>query len=274
MIDTAQEAATLPRISIVTLSFNQGRFLDAALRSVRDQGYPNVEHIVVDPGSTDDSRAIIDHHRAHLGPVILEPDDGPADGLNKGFTAATGAIFGCINADDLMLPGALQTIARHFTQRPDIGAICGGGVLIDADDTVLRGIRTSRVDLGDFGHGAMTFVQQGHYYRREAFAAAGGFNAANRTCWDAELMVDMVRAGVGFLTVPERLGAFRLYGDTITGSGRMAAQIRSDLARVQAKALGRAPRPSDRLEAPLRLFARRIADPAATLEGLRARLAR
>ncbi len=69
----------------------------------------------------------------------------------------------------------------------------------------------------DFGHGAMTFVQQGHWFRPTALAAAGGFNAANRTCWDAELLVDMALAGVRFTNVPATLGAFRLYG--VIGDG-------------------------------------------------------
>ena len=262
-----------PRISIVTLSFNQARFLDAAIASIVEQGYPNLDYIVVDPGSTDGSRDIIDRWRPRIASVLLDPDKGPADGLNNGFAAATGDIFGYINADDLLLPGALATIARHFTERPDIDAICGNGVMIDADGATMRSMKTSRFNLADFGHGAMTFVQQGHYFRRQAFAASGGFNIANRTSWDGELLVDMALAGARFANVPEQLGAFRLYGDTITGSGRLAAQMAIDLARIHAKALGRRPAPHDRLLAPMRLLARRLADPAATIEGLRSRIA-
>ncbi len=262
-----------PAITIVTLSFNQAKYLEAAIDSITGQGYPGLDYIVVDPGSSDGSRAILERRRSEIATLLLDPDKGPADGLNKGFTAARGEIFGYINADDLLLPGALAAVARHFAAPPDIDAILGGGILIDGDGRHRRRMRTSRVSMADFGHGAMTFVQQGHFFRRAAFERAGGFNIANRTSWDAELLVEMARSGARMVTVPEALGAFRLYGETITGSGRLAEAMAIDLARIKARALGRPPRALDRLEAPLRLLARRLASPAATLDGLRARFA-
>ena len=261
-----------PRISIVTLSFNQARFLDAAIASIVDQGYPNLDYIVVDPGSTDGSRAIIEARRSQITTVLLDPDKGAADGLNNGFAAATGDIFGYINADDLLLPGALATIARYFNENPAVDAILGNGILVNAAGETVRTIKTSRVSRADLGHGAMTFVQQGHWFRRRAFATIGGFNAENRTCWDGELLVDMMAAGLHLANIPERLGGFRLYGDTITGSGRLARQMAIDMERIYTKALGRPLTPRDRLARPFRLLARRLADPAASVEGLRARL--
>lgn len=259
-----------PRISIVTLSFNQAPYLAAAIASIVDQGYPDLDYIVVDPGSSDGSRAIIEGYRDRITTVLLDPDQGPADGLNKGFAAATGEIFGYINADDLMLPGSLARIAAHFAD-PAVDAILGRGMIIDRDGRTARRAGSSRFDLADFGHGAMTFLQQGHYFRRNAFDRAGGFNIANRTSWDAELLVDMALAGVQPINVPDALGAFRLYGDTITGSGRLAVQMAKDLERIAAKALGRGRRRSDPFEARLRRLRRRLLHPAATLDGLSAR---
>ncbi|WP_416906859.1 MAG: glycosyltransferase family 2 protein [Polymorphobacter sp.] len=260
------------RISVVTLSFNQAPFLEAALTSLHDQAYPGLEHIVIDPGSSDGSRDILARWRPRLARVILEPDRGPADGLNKGFAAATGDVFGYINADDMALPGSLAAIARHFGAADAPDMILGRGLLIDREGRARRRLRSSRLNLRDAAFGAMTFVQQGHYFTRRAFERAGGFNPENRTSWDWELLIDMARTGATARNVPEQLGAFRLYGDTISGSGRMAARMAEDLARIRAKALGRGPRPGDRAEQHLRLLARRLRDPAATLEGLAARL--
>lgn len=260
----------LPRISIVTLSFNQASFLAAAMESILSQGYPELEYIVVDPGSRDDSRAIIERYRDRIDRLLLDPDQGPADGLNKGFATATGAIFGYINADDLMLPGSLHRIAAHFAD-PVVDAILGQGCIVDRDGRAIRRAGSSRFDLVDFGHGAMTFLQQGHYFRRSAFERTAGFNIENRTCWDAELLVDMALAGVRPVNVPDSLGAFRSYAETISGNDRLAAQRTRDLARIKARALGRGPRASDRIVAPLRLMMRRLGDPAMTLAGLRAR---
>lgn len=261
-----------PIISIVTLSFNQAPFLEAALASLHDQAWPGLEHIVIDPGSSDGSRDILERWRPRLTRLILDPDNGPADGLNKGFAAATGNIFGYINADDLALPGSLAAIARHFATPDAPDMILGRGLLVDREGSSRRRLRSSRLDLRDAAFGAMTFVQQGHYFTRAAFDRAGGFNCQNRTSWDWELLIDMALAGATSRTVPEQLGAFRLNGDTITGSGRMAERMAADLARIRAKALGRGPRASDSAEQHLRLIARRLRDPAATLEGLAARL--
>jgi glycosyltransferase involved in cell wall biosynthesis len=265
---------TVPVISIVTISFNQARFLPAAIDSILAQDYPALDYIVVDPGSTDGSRDIIASYGSRISTVLLDPDKGPADGLNNGFAAARGDIFGYINADDLLLPDALARVGAHFATSPDTDVILGRGVMLDDHDRILRRAQSSRFDLTAFGHGAMTFLQQGKFFRRAAFDRAGGFNIANRTCWDAELLVDMALSGARITNVPDRLGGFRLYGDTITGSGRLADAMRVDMARVVTKALGRPPTARDALVAPLYLLARRLADPLATLDGVRARFAR
>ncbi|HSN21662.1 MAG TPA: glycosyltransferase [Usitatibacter sp.] len=83
-----------PRITMVTISFNQARYLEACIGSVLAQGYPDLEYIVVDAGSTDGSRDIVARYAGRLAAAILEPDAGPADGLNKGFARATGEVFG------------------------------------------------------------------------------------------------------------------------------------------------------------------------------------
>jgi glycosyltransferase involved in cell wall biosynthesis len=89
---------TQPKVSIVTISYNQCAFLERAIQSVLAQNYPEVEYIVVDPGSTDGSRDIIERYRSRISKLILEPDKGPVDGLNKGFSVATGEIYGYLNA--------------------------------------------------------------------------------------------------------------------------------------------------------------------------------
>jgi len=106
------------RVSIVTISFNQAQYLERAIRSVLEQDYPEIEYIVVDPGSTDGSRDVIEHYRSRISKVIFEPDTGPANGLNKGFAAASGEIFGCMNADDAYLPGAVTKAVAAFRAAP------------------------------------------------------------------------------------------------------------------------------------------------------------
>ena len=164
---------------------------------------------------------------------LLDPDNGPADGLNKGFAAARGSIFGFINADDLLLPGALARVAAAFAD-PAVDVVLGNGVVIDDTDRHIRNAQSSRFSRVAYGHGAMTFIQQGCFFRAEAFARVGGFNAANRTSWDAELLIDMAVAGARIVNIPDRLGAFRLYGDTITGSVQGVGEIRLQVGAAEA----------------------------------------
>lgn len=89
-----------PRVSIVTISFNQAQFVERAILSVLEQDYPHIEYIVVDPGSTDGSREIIDKYRDRIARIIFESDDGPADDLNKGFAKASGEIYGFLNSEN------------------------------------------------------------------------------------------------------------------------------------------------------------------------------
>ena len=111
----------MTRVSIVTISFNQAEFLERTIESVLAQDYPEIEYIVVDPGSTDGSREIIDRYRSRISKVILRPDRGAADGLNHGFAEATGEIFGFLNSDDLLLPGAASKAAGFFDKHQDVG---------------------------------------------------------------------------------------------------------------------------------------------------------
>jgi glycosyltransferase involved in cell wall biosynthesis len=235
------------KISVVTIAYNQAEYLEAALRSVLDQDYAHIEYIVVDPGSTDDSRDIIQRYADRITKIVFEPDAGPADGLNKGFSHATGDIFFYINADDIVLPGAFRTIAKHFDQHPDIDIIYGHGMQLDAAGRAVRRLYSTRWGLRAYGYGACNVSQQATYFRSSIFRAVGGFNPKNCTCWDGELLVDMALARGSFLRVPEFLGGFRVHQDSITGSNRLYAEYPQDTARIAEKIFGRPVRRFDAL---------------------------
>lgn len=226
------------RVSIVTISFNQATFLEAAIRSVIDQDYADIEYIIVDPGSTDDSREIIDRYRNSFAQVIFDRDAGPADGLNKGFAQATGDIFAYINADDALLTGAVGKAVAEFERHPDADVIYGHGYLIDEAGHVLRRLRSAPYNLRRALCGASIVVQQATFIRRDAFRAVGGFNARNMSCWDYELVLDLARAGKRFRRVDQYWGLFRLHPQSITGSRRLRDEISRDDARIFAKVTG------------------------------------
>jgi len=127
----------LLKISVVTPSYNQGNFLEATIRSVLEQGYPNLEYIIIDGGSCDDSVEIIKRYADRLTYWCSEPDGGQPQALNKGFARATGDILCWVNSDDLLVPDSLRLIAEYFMQNPDIYWLTGGCEIIDADGTVI-----------------------------------------------------------------------------------------------------------------------------------------
>jgi glycosyltransferase involved in cell wall biosynthesis len=226
----------LSRISIVTISFNQAEFLERAIGSVVEQDHPDVEYVVVDPGSKDGSRDIIERYRERIAACRLEPDGGPADGLNKGFALTTGEILGYINADDALRPGALSFVASFFEKNPDVDVLAGGIRITDANDRPsLRGRAADLFDLRAYAAGVCTVTQQGTFFRRRAFEAAGGFNAANRVCWDGELLVDMALKGMKFARTDRTLADFRLYGANITGSRGYLEKLSKEKDRINGK---------------------------------------
>jgi glycosyltransferase involved in cell wall biosynthesis len=224
------------KISIVTISYNQAKFLERAILSVIEQDYHDIEYIVVDPGSTDGSRDIINKYNDKIKKIIFEPDKGPADGLNKGFASATGNIFGYINADDYFDGGAFSYVDTFFQVNPETDVLTGAIRLVDRKEKPKIRKRTAdRFGLKLFAAGTCMVGQQATFFRQEAFQRSGGFNIHNHTCWDAELLVDMALAGCSFNTVYKILGNFRIHGMSISGSGRLNREYRDDRMRIRDK---------------------------------------
>ena len=233
------------RVTAVTLSYNQRPFLEQAMRSVLEQDYP-VEYIVVDPGSTDGSRALVERYRSRLAAVVLAPDDGPADGLNRALANSAGDIFVCVNADDALLPGAVKSAVGAFERHPRAAAVYASGYLVDVRGKPIRRSCSTEFDLRAFVFGGVNVMQQSTFVRREAFCAVGGFNPRNRTSWDGELLVDLALAGHELRRVDGLWSVFRHHNDSISGSGRLNSDYERDRARMFEKAVGRAPHARDR----------------------------
>ena len=241
------------KISIVTLSYNQRAFLREAMDSVLQQDHPDVEYIVVDPGSTDGSRDLIESYRERISHAVLEPDQGAADGLNKGFARASGEIFGFLNADDFLLPGALRRVDDFFQSHSQCGMVMGSGYVVDANGLNLRHVRARDFTVRRYLYGGSRWLQQSTFVRREAFRMSPGFNIDNRTSWDGELFVSLANLGAHVGYIDADLAAFRIHGASISGSNRMQNAYQEDCRRIFRQIRGRDWRATDEL---LRLFYR------------------
>lgn len=226
------------RISIVTISYNQYQYLRECIDSVLNQNDVEIEYIIVDPGSTDGSRELINSYNNRIDKIVLDPDKGSADGLNNGFARASGDIFGYINSDDMLLPDALRHVKNVFEKHPDIDVVYGDGSRIDGDGKEIARMYGCQWDLRAYVFGGISIVQQSTFFRRKYFEAAGGFNLDNKTCWDGELLVDMALCGARFRYIHRNLGVFRIHEESISGSGRLQNQYRKDRARLKEKVVG------------------------------------
>lgn len=249
------------KITVVTISFNQAKYLRQCIDSVLNQAYPNIEYIIVDPGSTDGSREIIDSYGDRVIRVY-EKDAGPADGLNKGFMHATGDVFGFLNSDDVLLPDALHTIGNWFDKHPTYDVVSGCGSFVDAGGAFIKHIVPSKLTPWLYAHGGVSVFQQGTFFRVQLFKQVGGFNFENKTCWDGELFLDMAMAGARFATIGVHLAQFRLHAEGITGSGKLEEKYRKDSARLFVKAMGRERKGTDAIQAKLARMLKGLVDPA------------
>jgi glycosyltransferase involved in cell wall biosynthesis len=166
--------APWPRISIVTPSLNQGLFIEETIRSVLLQGYPDLEYIVIDGGSTDDSVEIIKKYERWLTFWVSERDRGQSHAINKGFSKASGEIYSWLNSDDYLMQNALRNVALAYNPSEEGGAWCGGCLRVDLNDKVLRKIWPNRLEpeaIADWQKS--NYAQSACFFSKEAWQKCG-----------------------------------------------------------------------------------------------------
>lgn len=225
------------KISIVTISFNQEKYLPACIESILNQIDCEVEYIVVDPGSTDGSRAIIDSYGDRIVKVY-EKDDGPADGLNRGFARATGDVYGFINSDDYLLPGALKEVAEIFQASDGNMFLTGGGFTENEAGSRSR-IYPNQLTMQGMLHRSDVMFQQATFFPAVLYRQVKGFNIKNETCWDYELFLKFLLLGARHQVIRKDLAVFRLYQGSISGSGRLETKYLKELDKLFVECTGR-----------------------------------
>lgn len=219
---------SLPRITVVTPSLNQGRFLEETILSVLGQQYPNLEYIIMDGGSTDDSVAIIRRYEKHLAYWISEKDDGQAAAINSGFARATGEILAWLNSDDMYLPGTLSHVARMLDTNQ--GQLLFGNCLHFVQDKpsaygsdARRSHERINLQLADY------LIQPSTFWTRKAWLQTEALDESLEFGFDWDWYLRAKKAGITFLPDDKYLSIYRIHENhkTATGGERRRREIAS-----------------------------------------------
>jgi glycosyltransferase involved in cell wall biosynthesis len=195
---TQPDGKPWPKISIVTPSYNQGQFIEETIRSVLLQNYPNLEYIILDGGSTDGTKEILDRYSPWLSYVISEPDNGQSDAIARGFELAQGEIIAWINSDDIYLPQALNWVTSQFVLHPKIDLVCGATNLDQGTgwfpwlETRYRYSTPTYSKLIACGQ---CVQQPGCFWTKSAYQKTPGIDRSLKFCMDYDLLIKLSCVG-------------------------------------------------------------------------------
>ncbi|MGG6239030.1 glycosyltransferase family 2 protein [Nodosilinea sp. AN01ver1] len=210
--DQMPDGSEYPRISIVTPSYNQGQFIEDAIRSVLLQSYPNLEYIIIDGGSTDNTIEIIKKYEGFLAFWVSEKDEGQSHGINKGFHRATGDLVGWQNSDDFYYPNVFFKAAIKSKLFSGYSVFYGTKTYLNLEN---QGAFTEDVNMSDFDllkmipHSNMS--NQSMFFRRKIFQEGNFLDQSFNHCMDTEFFWRLIERGYKFKFVPELKGCYRLH---------------------------------------------------------------
>lgn len=179
--------ANWPKISVVTPSFNQGQYIESTILSVLEQGYPNLEYIIVDGGSTDGTVEVIERYSRQLAYWVSEPDEGQTDALIKGFGRASGDIMCWLCSDDLYESKTLQEVAEVFVEHPDWQVVYGDSFWIDADSRPIRFKKEIPYNRFIWMYDHNYLPQPSTFWRRGIYERVGGLDPRMQLAMDGDL---------------------------------------------------------------------------------------
>ena len=232
----------MPKISIVTPSYNQAQFLERTIISVLNQNYPNLEYIIIDGGSTDGSVDIIREYEKYLAYWVSEPDEGQSHALNKGFAISTGDILAWLNSDDMYLPGAFFAAADTSRKHPDAALVYGDYIKVDADDRCFALKRQPSFDYHACLHSYIIVIQPASFFSRQAFFEVGGIEPSFNYAMDYDLIIRLAQYG-NCIHFSKYLAAFRYHSTSKTVAER--SKFPQENRKIRLKYLGRKPLPGE-----------------------------
>ena len=186
--------SSLPLVSIITPSYNQANFLEATIRSVLEQDYPNIEYIIVDGGSTDGSVDVIKKHEGRIASWVSEQDKGQTDAINKGFAKAKGEILAWINSDDTYSnPKAVSEAVQFLNENPDVAMVYADCDFIDEKGDVIGKFAARQTDYAKLRRGYVHIPQQTMFFRAKYWREFGPLDPSFYFAMDYDLWVRIAK---------------------------------------------------------------------------------
>ncbi|MCA1737071.1 MAG: glycosyltransferase [Actinobacteria bacterium] len=204
--------AAWPRISVVTPSFNQARFLRETMESIHSQGYPNLEHIVIDGGSTDESTAILAEYDSRLAFWVSEKDKGQTDAIARGFDRATGDVFCWLNSDDVFVPGALKAVGTIFRGSAEVDFLYGDAVWIDEAGGFIKHKKEQAFNRFVICFDHNFIPQPSTFWKADLYRISGGVDRSFNLAMDADLWLRMAEISKP-KHISQAFSMMRFYGE-------------------------------------------------------------
>jgi glycosyltransferase involved in cell wall biosynthesis len=200
------------RVSIVTPSYNQAQFLERTIQSVLQQTYADIEYIVIDGGSTDGSKAIIERYADRITYWVSEKDKGQTDAINKGFAQATGEVLAWLNSDDTMEPDAVKRAVEELKRHPEVGMVYGHGFFIDGEDKKIGDFPSAQTNYAKLRQAYVHICQQASFWRAELWNKVGPLDDSIYFAMDYDLWLRLAKEAP-LLFINEHWANFRLHGE-------------------------------------------------------------
>ena len=230
------DGAALPSVTVVTPSYNQAGFLEETIRSVLLQGYPDLEYIVMDGGSSDGSVEIIRRYEPWIAHWTSGPDGGQSDAINRGWARASGQVLAWLNSDDTYLPGAVRSAVDRLRRSPQAVLVYGRSEVCDARGAAVGTSHGRPFDAGELLRGRCPVAQPSAFARAEAVRRVGALDTALHYAMDADLWLRLSEVGE-ILFEPRTWSRFRLHDASKTSEGRLRFEL--DTCDFVARALAR-----------------------------------